>query len=191
MRSFKKIGALVLVVAAFSAVGVANASAAEFTASSTGSLTGVATQDQVFNTGAGVIVCKKAATSGTIAATKATNQHVTVNYSECKAFNTGAPVDISAATYNFTSNGQVDIVQPITIKVTAFLIECTVTVFAQTVGTVDFATSGTGVSVTPTVTGITSTGTGGICGAHNTTGSYSGTNKVSHATSGQTVSFDN
>ncbi len=190
MRSFKKIGAIALAVVAFSALGVASASAAEFTASSTGSLTGAATADQVFNTGAGEVVCKTAATTGTVASTKATNQHVTVTYGTCKAFGI-ATVDISAATYNFTSNGQVHIVNPITITVTGFLIECTVTVPAQTVGTVDFATSGTGVAVTPTVTGITSTGNGGLCGGHNTTGTYTGASKVSHSTAGQTLSFDN
>ncbi len=190
MRSFKKFGALALAVVAFSALGVANASAAEFTASSTGSLVGAATEDQVFNTGAGEVVCKKAATTGTVSSTKATNQHVTVKYSECKAFNI-ATVDISDATYNFTASGQVHIVNPITITVTGFLIECTVTVAAQSVGSVAFANDGTGgLTVTPNVTGITSTGNGGLCGGHNATGTYRGASKVAHTGSGQTLTFD-
>ncbi len=189
MRSFKKIGALALVVAAFSALGVASASAAQFTYSQTGSLTGSALEDHVFNTGAGEVVCKKAAMTGTITSTSFTAQHVTVKYSECKAFNI-ATVDISDATYNFTASGQVHIVNPITITVTGFLIECTLTVPVQTVGTVDYVNDGASLIFQPTVSGVTSAGSGGLCGGHNSNGTYTGRSTVRHSVSGQTVGFD-
>ncbi len=191
MRTFKKFGALALVVAAFSALGVGSASAAEFTASSTGSLSGSLTEDLVLNTGAGEVVCKKAEMTGTIPSTKATDRHVTLVPlgTSCKAFGI-ATVDPSNMTLNLTSNGQVHFVSPVTITVTGFLIHCTVTFPAQTRGTVTYTTSGTGTIVQFMVTGITSTGNGGLCGGHNSTGTLTGSLRVAHTTSGQTLSFD-
>jgi hypothetical protein len=196
----KKFGVL-LAVFALCAIGAASAHAenSEFTASATGSLSGSALENQVFNTGAGEVVCTTAATSGTIASVSATEQHVTVNYSGCKAFGL-VNVHISAATYNFTAAktekevtqpNRVDIVNPITITVTKtlFTAHCTVTVPAQTVGTVDFENNGNNVKVTPTVTGIHSTGSGGVCGGTNSTGTYEGASEV-HREGGGSVGFD-
>jgi hypothetical protein len=206
MRSMKRLGVL-FAVFALCAIGAASASAenSEFTASAVGSINGIDLDDQVFNTGAGEVVCKKAVTSGTIASVAATNQHVTVNYSECTAFGF-VGVHITPATYNFTAAktveheggikttlpNQADVESAITITVTKtlFTAHCSLVVGKQTLSSIDFANNGNNVIVTPTVTGIHSAGTGGVCGGTNTTGTYSGRSEVNRV-SGGSVSFDN
>jgi len=196
----KKLGVLVAVFA-LCAIGAANASAANFTASAVGSLTGKALENQVFTTNGGTVTCTKAATSGEIKETTATKQHVTVNYSGCTAFGF-ATVHISAATYNFTSNGEVHIESPVTITVTAGIFgECTVTVGKQTVSKVDFKTEMVvtegppkvehpiSTVVTPTVEKIKYTSTGGVCGSSGENGTYKGANTVERV-GGGFVSFD-
>ena len=176
MRSFKKLAVLVAVFA-LSAIGAANASAATFTASATGTLSGKATNTQVFTTNAGQVKCTSAATSGSITSTEAATQHVTVNYTGCTAFGF-IGVDISAATYLFNAGGTVDIVNPITINVTGA--GCHQTVPAQkALGTVTYTTNGSKLVVAANVTKITYTATGGLCGSGEATnGTYSGSNEV-------------
>ncbi len=189
MRSMKKLGVLVAVFA-LCAIGAANASAAEFTASETGSLEGKALETNVFTTSGGKVECTGAATSGTIAKTADTKQHVTVKYSGCKAFSI-ANTHISDATYLFTSDGTVHVENTITITPTIFgFSACTVTVTPQTVGTVDFANSGSNnVKVTPTVTGIKYHSTGGSCGSAGENGTYTGASEVNRS-GGGTLRFD-
>ena len=190
MRSMKKFGVLAVVAFALSAIGVANASAAQFTASATGSITGKALATQVFTTNGGTTECSTAATSGTIEKTADTKQHVTVKYSGCTAFGF-ATVDISDATYLFTSNGTAHIQNTIKIQPTLFGgVLCTVTVKPQSVNTVDFENSGANnVKVTPTVAGIVYESTGGICGSGGANGTYTGANEVSRV-GGGTLRFD-
>lgn len=185
MRSFKMFGALVAVLA-LSAFGVANASAATFTASETGTLTGEATSTQVFTTDSGgKVECKKAATSGTIKAKETTEQHVTVNYSECTAF--GVPAEVTTATYNFTANGEVHILNNVIIHVLGFF-PCTITVPPQTVKTAGYSGSGT-ITTTANVTKISYSSTGGLCGSSGTAATYTGSNKTSRV-GGGSISFD-
>jgi hypothetical protein len=190
MRSMKKFGLLAVLALAISAIGVASASAATFTASATGSLSGVAKATQVFTTNGGTVSCNNAATSGTIEKTADVQQHVTVIYSGCTAFGF-ASVHITPATYQFTSNGQVHIKNTISITPTFFGASiCTTTVGPQTVGTVDYANSGANnVLVTPTVTKIKYTSTGGACGASGENGTYTGANETSRV-GGGTLRFD-
>lgn len=190
MSSMKKLGVLVAVFA-LCAVGAANASAAEFTASATGELEGHATATQVFTTEPGKVVeCSKAATLGKIEKTADTQQTVGVNYSGCTAFGF-ATVDISEAKYQFTSSGEVHIKNTITITPTLFGSSlCTVTVGPQSLKSVGYANAGTSnVTVTPNVKGITSTSSGGSCGNNSTSGTYTGTNEVNRK-GGGTVRFD-
>jgi hypothetical protein len=186
MRTLKKFMVLAVAVFALSVVGVASASAAEFTASANGELLGKATSTQIFTTGAGTVECTTAATKGNVV-TASKEQEVTVTYGNCKAFKlVGA--EISPATYLFTSNGEVHIKGTITIKVP--LAGCSVTVGEQTVKSVSFANAGTSnITETSAVTGITSKGSGGICGGANTTGTYSGTSEISRV-GGGTLRFD-
>ena len=189
MRSMRKLGVLVAVFA-LCAIGAANASAAEFTASATGTLTGKALANQVFTTNGGTVTCSTAATKGTIEKTADTQQTVGVKYSGCTAFGF-ATVDISEAKYQFTASGPVHILNTISITPTFFGSSlCTVTVKPQTVNTVDFANSGSNnVKVTPTVSGIVYESTGGSCGSSGANGTYTGANEVSRE-GGGTVRFD-
>jgi hypothetical protein len=189
MRSMKKFGVLAVVAFALCAIGAANASAATFTASATGSLSGKATATQVFTTSAGEVKCSNAATSGTIASTASTEQHVTVVYGSCTAF--GFPVHISPATYLFTADGTVHIKNTITLEVTVpFLPDCHITVGSQTVGSVVYANlAGGKMSITPNITGITYTTTGGSCGSGGNNGTYKGANEVERV-GGGSISWD-
>jgi hypothetical protein len=190
MRSLKKLGVLVIAVLALGAFGAANASA-EFTASALGEIHGNALETQVFETVAGTIECAGATTTGSITALASTEQHVTVHYSNCKAFGL-VNVHISTATYLFTTHeGTVHVVEPITITVTKtlFTAHCTVTVGKQTLSKVDFINNGNNVIVQPTIGGIHSVGSGGVCGGTNSTGTYTGKSEVSRV-GGGTVSVD-
>jgi hypothetical protein len=191
MHSMKKLGVLVAVFA-LCAIGAANASAAQFTASATGSLTGKATTNQVFTTNGGTVTCPVAHVSGPIAKTADTQQHVTVKYTNCTAFGF-VSTDISDATYQFTAGTgkNVHLLNTVSITVTSFGVSiCTVTVGPQTLGTVDYANAGANnVSVNATVTGIKYTSTGGICGASGENGTYTGASEVNRV-GGGTLRYD-
>jgi hypothetical protein len=196
MRTLKKLGVLAVAVFAISVVGVASASAAQFTASAVGNLEGHALSGaegkQVFTTNAGTVSCIAATTEGEIKSTAATEQEVTVNYGGCTAFGI-VNVDISPATYNFHSSGTVDIKKEITITVTGGIFgTCTVKVpSGQTVGTVAFSNSGTNnILVNPSVTGIKYESSGGLCGSGTATnGTYVGKSEVNRV-GGGSIQFD-
>ena len=202
--NFKKLGALAAVVLALSAIGVASASAAQFTASATGSLTGEAWENQVFTFNGGTVSCTDGDMSGKIEKTADTQQHVTVNYSGCSAFGFST-VDISPATYQYTSNGDLHIknrnnaqetpVIPITITPTLFGSSiCTVTISAQTLdqfdGNVNFSNWGIDeVRVDPELHNIKYTSTGGACGSSGENGTLTGAGEFRRV-GGGTVRFD-
>lgn len=192
MRSMKL--GILLAVFALSAIGAANASASTFTASATGTLTGSG-GTQVFKTGAGEVVCKKVTASGTIVSTASVEQHATAIYSECSAF--GFPVDNVEATYNFTSNGTVHVLNEPKITVTgSFFGECTITIEKQTLSGIVYDSTASDIDVTAAdVTGIKYTVknvSGSIClqadGLY-TNGTYSGTTTVQRS-GGGTISWD-
>jgi hypothetical protein len=192
MHSFKKFGTLAVAVFALSAIGAASAPAATFTASETGSLTGAATEEHVITTNGGTINCQIAATSGTIASTAATAQHVTVHYTQCTAFGI-ASVQVSPGTYEFTAGTGKNFHIKNTITVTAELFGkplCTVTFKPQTVGTFDYTNaSSSTIKFNPTVTGITYTSSGGSCGASGSNGTYTGASVFSRV-GGGTLQYD-
>lgn len=132
MRSFKMFGVL-LAVLAFSAIGVASASASTFTAEETGALTGEQTTNQVFIAG-GEVVCKKAVASGTITATASESQKAKVAYSECSAYGIVGAHVTPEVEYEFTANGTAHLLNEVTITVTKtiFTSHCTIHIPAQT-----------------------------------------------------------
>jgi hypothetical protein len=196
MRTLEKLGVLAVAVFAICIVGVASASAAQFTVSATGNLEGHALSgsegNQVFTTTAGTVTCTAAATKGEIKSFAASEQEVTVTYSGCTAFGI-VNVDITPATYNFHASGTVDITKEITITVTGGIFgNCTVKVpSGQTVGTVAFSNSGSNnILVNPSVTGIKYTGSGGLCGSGtDTNGTYVGKSEVNRV-GGGSIQFD-
>jgi hypothetical protein len=189
MSSMKQLVVLVAVVA-LCAVGVANASAAEFTASATGEIEGHATANQVFTTNGGTVTCTKAAITGKIEKTADTQQAAIVNLSGCTAFGF-ATVDISSEKYLFTAFGPVHILETITVTPTLFGASlCTMTIPKQTVSAVDFANSGiANITENPTITGIVYTSTGGSCGSSGSNGTYTGSSEINRK-GGGTIRFD-
>ena len=197
MRTLKKFAVLAVAVFAISVVGVASASAAQFTSSTeTGNLEGSALNTQEFTTNGGVVKCTAAKTTGAFKGTAmgsvfgSSTQEVTVNYSGCTAFGF-ASVSISPATYEFTpTTKQVHILNTITISVP--LGGCTVTVppTKTALSEVSFENAGTSnIKEISNVTGITYTSSGGLCGSSGSNGIYKGNNEV-HATNGATLRFD-
>ncbi len=192
MRSSKTFSMTVILV--LSVFGTANASAAIFTATQTGTLTGHALEPRKFTVNGGTIECNSVSLSGTIEKTSQEEQHVTLQYSECKAFGI-ANVDISNATLLATANGTVHMLNQFVMTVTKSLFsgECTITYPEQTLETFDFATIWThfpktethetttvsdGIKSTPTVTGMEYTSSGGVCGASGGNGTLSGAIQV-------------
>jgi hypothetical protein len=194
MQSFKKCGVLVVVVVALSALGAGNASAAEFTASATGSLTGENLEPRVFTVNGGTISCSKALLTGEIKLTSATEQYVTLHYSECKAFGL-VGVHVSTAEFLATADGTLHMLDPfvVTVTKTLFTAECTITFPEQTLETFDFVSTYThtektetkptttlnhGIKSTPTVTGMEYTSSGGVCGSSGTNGTLAGAMEI-------------
>ncbi|HKO39333.1 MAG TPA: hypothetical protein VJU14_13295 [Solirubrobacterales bacterium] len=185
MHKFKKLGVLIAVFA-LSAIGAANASAAQFTASGTGTVSGKATATQVFTTNGGQVKCTIAATTGTISSTATAEQTVEVKGSSCTAFGF-ATVHLTPAQLNFTASGQVHLENTVTITVTGA--GCSQSIAPQTVSSAGFATNGSKVKVTPNVSGITYTSTGGLCGSSGANGTLTGTSEVERV-GGGSLAFD-
>ena len=186
MHSFKRLGVLAVLAFALSATVAASASAAAFTYSATGSLSGKALETQVFTTAAGQLKCNVAETSGTISSTDFSQQHYTVNYKNCTAFGF-ASVHVSPATYQFTANGTLHVKNTITINVTFG--GCHQTVGPQTVGSLNYANNGGKLKVTFNLSGITYTTTGGLCGASGSNGTFTGANEIERV-GGGSISHD-
>lgn len=177
MRNFKKVGVLAAVLA-LGAIGAANASAAAFTNSSPGPLTGKALQTQVFTTNAGQVKCTIAHTEGSMAVSPETSLLVTVKYSGCTAFGF-ANVHISPASYRLLASGSVVTNNLITITVTGG--GCSVSIpSTQIVGNVTYSNaSANTIKVSPNLHFIHYKGSGGICGSTTfSNGTYVGDNEI-------------
>ncbi len=179
MKRFAKTLAMACVAAlALAAVSAAGAQAERFTASHTGTLAGTQTTNQVLTFTAGGeqnVACEKASTTGSITATEAVEQEVTLAFSNCiAATNIGSiATTFSNATLNLTANGKVHILNTITIHVGG-LANCNIFVAPQTpTGSVSYSSVGGQVEAHYALTGIVSTSTG-IC-PHGSTGTFTGT----------------
>jgi hypothetical protein len=175
MKRFAKILGVTCVAAlTLAAMTAAGASAATFTASATGGLTGTQTSNQVFTFGSGGVTCKKAHMTGTIVSIATTSQHVTVNYSECSSNFFGFSATVSAGTYLLTASGEIHILNTITFSVPS--LGCSTTVSPQSLKSVSYTnTAGGKVEMHGAVAGIKSTATGGLCSS-GTAGTFTGSN---------------
>jgi hypothetical protein len=127
--------------------------------------------------GGGAVECKKATTTGLVAALLGLHQLVSVFYSECTAFGV-TKVHISTAKYLLSADGLAAIENTILINVLSPG-NCTITVHPQDLGTVLYTTKGTELIEKSEVTGIASLGSGGLCGtADNLGGTYTGENLI-------------
>jgi len=181
MKRFIKILAVTCVAAlALAAMAAAGASAATFTASAAGKVKGVQTTNQVFTiSSSSKVTCPKAHTTGEIKSPESPEQHVTVTYTECVAtffgINAGS-VTINPATYNFTADGEVHVLNTITIH--SNFLACDVVVTPQTVKSAGYTNNAalTDITVAANVSGIVSESTNGC--PTSSTGTYTGSNTV-------------
>jgi hypothetical protein len=185
MRTFKKLGLLAVVICALSAPGTASAQST-FTASGTGNVFGKALTTQTFTVNGGQIECTTAETFGPIEAVASTKQHLTVAYRGCTAFGL-ANVDISPATYLFTASGQVHLLNTVTINVTSA--GCSIDIGPQAVGSISYSNNSGKLKLTPNLTGITYTSTGGTCGASGSNGTFTGNSEIERL-GGGTLTYD-
>ena len=175
MRTLQRLGALIVVAFALSAIGAANASAAQFTASATGFLSGKAVLIQIFTTNGNQVKCFTAASSGTIKSVASEEQTVEVKYSGCTAFGF-VNTHITTAFFNLTANGTVHIENTITITPTGA--GCTQTYPPQTRGLVMFYNSANGYRADFHLSGLTYYSTGGLCGPSGNTGNFDGSTEL-------------
>jgi len=168
-RYAKMLGVTCAAAFALVAMTAAGASAARFTASETGTLTGISTTNHVFTTGGGgSITCKKTHTSGMIVSREAASQHLTVKYSECTA--SSLPATVSPATLEVYANGTMDIENTITIG----YFGCTTTIKPQKgLKTINYTNSAGKLILHFAVGGIVSTASAHLCSG-GTTGTTSG-----------------
>jgi hypothetical protein len=189
MRTLKTVSAIAAIGFALSGIAAVNASASQFTSSATGEITGKALETQVFTTSAGEIRCSAGHIRGGLSSLNFQELHVTVEYTSCSAF--GFPIDITAkATFGWTANGKKHIKGSFGITVTGGIFgECTITFGSQEVGTVSYANNAGKIKVTPNITGLKYTSTGGICGASGSNGTYKGASEIERV-GGGSISWD-
>ncbi|HKO38404.1 MAG TPA: hypothetical protein VJU14_08555 [Solirubrobacterales bacterium] len=190
MRSLKKVGTLIVVVFA---LGAANASAAEFTASATGELSAKALSIQAWTfTGHSSIPnkqykCTTTTAQGKIEKTALTSLHMTMFYNLCTIFGFVTPGS-TGFTFVFHANGTVDITNKIAIPASGAA--CSIVIEPQSaLGSVTWDNNSGKLVQTINLSGVTYTSTGFLCGPSGTNGSYTGTNEISRV-GGGSLSFD-
>lgn len=166
-RVSKSLAAACVTALALAAMAAASASASVFTVSETGEFVGSQTSNQVYTPGSfGSVTCKKAHLTGVIVSVSFETLEVTVNYSECTGF--GFPAEFSTAKYRLHANGELDIVNTITIKVPS--LGCVNTIGPQSgLKSISYTNSSGKLGVSFSVTGIVSSGSGTCAGGNNGT----------------------
>jgi hypothetical protein len=172
MQRIKMFGLALLAALAVAAIGAASVSATghEFIANKTGKTKGKNTTIQKFKTGVGMIECTTVSGAGEIKALNSTTHKETLNYSGCSGFGGGATV--TPAHFEFNANGSAKLEKRVII--TPEGVGCEVLIEPQTVESVTYSNAGGKITAEANVLKIVTKGTGGVCGAENTEGSYTG-----------------
>lgn len=163
MRSIKTVG--LVLIAAFVLGGSATAASAhEFVASNTGTLSGVAETAQEFQMSLGKLDCEEASMSGVVSAplAKAT-QDLTVHYEECEVL--GTVFTASPAEYEFAANGTAVLLKPFVMQSAL----CTVEFFQSTgnpLNSVSYSDEGGSLHVLTRIANLSYNG--GSCGSGDT-----------------------
>ena len=177
LRIARSLGMTLIAMLAISGV----ASAHNFKSTATGNLKAVSNQNQVFSTGIGsTVTCKKVTIAkGTASTGEQLHVLVEIHYDECKAEGFGLKLEaaIHLAQYLFNADNElVKLENTIVILIPGI---CQITVKPQDLKAVLYKTSGKHVVVEPHVSGITSEGSGSVCGSGvSTTGTYTGNTEV-------------
>jgi hypothetical protein len=173
MIRIKMLGSALVAAVALSLASVASASAHEFIASKTGTTKATGTNTQVFTTPSGKVECTKLTATGKVAALKSKTEASTVKYSGCTAF--GLAATISTAKYLFSAEGSVKVSNTITISIPSA--SCSVKVGPtgnSALKTISYVNKSGKIEVQASVSGITFTTTGGLCGSSGKTATYKG-----------------
>jgi hypothetical protein len=125
---------------------------------------------QVFKTGAGNVECTTVSGAGEIKVLKATTHKETLTFSGCTGF--GGGVTVTPAHFEFDANGSAKLEKKVIM--TPEGLGCEVLIDPQTIEGIAYANESGKITAEATVSKIVSKGTGGICGAENTAGSYTG-----------------
>jgi hypothetical protein len=171
MGGLKKLAAVLAVVFAFGAMASA-ASASVFT-STGGPIEGMATTTQVFTFSGLSFECNIEQSTGTATALSMSELLLEERFSQCKAVIGGGKVnaEVSLAKVGLTASQTLDVLNTVTFNVPVF--GCHVMIPPQ--GPLSTVTlSGWPVAVS-SLSGITYTTTGGICGASGSSGTFTGT----------------
>jgi hypothetical protein len=167
-----KVLAILAVVFAFATTGTSAASASVFT-STGGPIEGVSTTTQVFTFNGLSVECNAARSAGTVAAMTLSELRLDQAFSQCKAVFGISKVnmEISLAEVGLTANQTLGFLNTVTINIP--LVSCHLTIAPQ--GPLSsLALSSWPVAVS-SISGITYTSSGGLCGASGTNGTFSGT----------------
>jgi hypothetical protein len=179
MKRIKVCGLCLAGAFAFSAVGVASASAHEFVASKAGTVKVPQVTNHKFKTNAGAIECMSTVGEGTAVAGSQKTNTEKVKYSECTAF--GFEAVISEAELQFSAEEWVSILNKVTIELP--LAGCKITINPtknKELKKVTYKNSAPvkTVEVKAVAKGITYTSSGGMCGTSGENGEYGGNSKV-------------
>ena len=173
MGSMSKVLAILAAVVALAAVGASSASAAAFT-STGGPIEGTSTTTQVFTFNGLSVECNAARSVGTATAPTMSELRLEQAFSECKAvFGILGKVNLemSLVKVGLTANQTLDFLNTVTINVP--LVGCHLTIAPQ--GPLSSVALSSWPVAVSSLTGITYTSSGGLCGTSGTNGTFSGT----------------
>jgi hypothetical protein len=173
-RKVRILGILGTIAFAFSLVAAANASAAHFQTNETGTVKGKALNTQTFTFSGGTAKCTTATTSGSVSEDGPAELKVSVAYSGCTAF--GKEATVSTAELDLHASGTVDVLNTITVTVSG----CTVKIGSQSgLKSVSYEDQESGKLIEKeSLSNISYTSSGGICGSSGSTGSFSGNSEL-------------
>jgi len=178
MRCARIVGGALLAGLALVLLTSGSASAHEFVASKTGTITGKQKTFQKFETSSGIFECKKDTAEGSV--TKGTQKTaiVDVQFLECAAFGFG--VNASVAEFEFNAEGTATIKKLVTMEVPLAACEITLpTTGNSNLKTVTYKNLAEGkLEIKSLFKGMTYGSTGGSCGEPGMNGGFNGSSEV-------------
>jgi hypothetical protein len=177
LRIMRTVGTTLVVMLALGGV----ASGHNFNSSVTGNLKVVKNATQIFKTGTNTEVkcTKDSVVTGTASKGLQLSVLAQVEYTGCTVERFGFKFEatVSLAQYVFSADNElVNLENTIVIKVP--IASCNITVKPQDLKKVLYTNTAKHILITPEVSGILSTGSGGECGGHSSTGTYEGSTEV-------------
>jgi hypothetical protein len=188
MGGSRKFFAILIGAFAVGAAAASPASASQFTASTNDSISGSAVTPATFTFSGGTVQCGLTSASGS-AIPAMSEIPLTVKFSACKVSGGLVTADISPASIALTANQSLDLLSTITISVTLFgTTTCQWMIGPQ--GPLSSISYSGALQAVSSLTGITYTSTGSLCGASGTNGTYGGTSQYVLTGGSGTLTWD-